>query len=127
MTLSVPVTLLYGALNALVVTLLGINISRIRGQKKIFVGDQIPPDMIFHSRAHGNAAEWVPLGIVLLLILELSGAKSLPLHLFGGGLLLGRVLHAAGLIGRIPTTAAAAGINYLVFLGMSIYALVLRF
>ena len=49
------------------------------------------------QRAHGNAAEYVPLVLVLLLALALVKAPAVLLHGVGGGLAAGRVLHAIGL------------------------------
>lgn len=126
MHLSIPVTLLYGGLCALLVTLLGLNVSRLRGTR-VGVGTALPTELVRPVRAHGNAAEWVPLGLLLLLVLELSGAAgSFALHLLGGGLLLGRILHAAGLYGRSWLSVAGATLTYLALLVMSVWAVVAR-
>jgi uncharacterized membrane protein YecN with MAPEG domain len=53
------------------------------------------------SRAHGNFAEYVPILLVLLLLLELGGRPALAAARAGRAILLGRVLHAAG-ISRSP-------------------------
>jgi uncharacterized protein len=126
--MALPVTLLYGGLTVLLVTALGINVSRLRGVHKAFVGDPLPPELVRPVRAHGNATEWVPLGLLLLLVLELSGAGSrFMLHLLGGGFFLGRVLHAFGVYTRSSVILAGVGINYLAMLAMSVWAIVLRF
>ena len=84
MPLAIPVTLLYGGLSVLLVTLLGVNVSRLRGTA-VGVYTPLPAGLVRAVRAHGNAAEWVPLGIFLLLLLELSAAGSrFTLHLLGG-------------------------------------------
>ena len=75
MPVPVPVTLLYGGLNALLVTFLGIQVSRARAHD-VGVEKPVPKEIIRTVRAHGNAIEWVPLGLVLLLVIELSGAGS---------------------------------------------------
>jgi hypothetical protein len=124
---SIPVTLLYGGLNALFVTLLGANVSRLRGTA-IGVTTPLPPEMVRPVRAHGNAAEWVPLGLLLLLALELSGsAGPIPLHLLGGFLFLARVLHAVGVYQRNPLSVAGAALTYLLMLVMSVWAIALHF
>ena len=124
----VPVTLLYGGLNALLITALGMQVSRLRSARGVGVETPIPAEMIRPVRAHGNAVEWVPLGLVLLLAIELSGAGSrFTLHLAGGTLLLGRVLHAAGFYGRNKLSMAGAALTYLVLLAMSVWAIVVRF
>jgi uncharacterized membrane protein YecN with MAPEG domain len=128
MPASVPVTLLYGGLNALLVTVLGIQVSRLRGAHGVGVEKPIPAEMIRPVRAHANATEWVPLGLLLLLVIELSGAGSrFTLHLAGGTLLLGRVLHAAGFYGRNKLSAVGAALTYLDLLAMAIWAIAIRF
>jgi uncharacterized membrane protein YecN with MAPEG domain len=121
------VTLLYGGLCALLVTLLGLNVSLQRMSSKLYVGAELPKRLQVKVRTHGNAAEWVPLGIVLLLVLELSGAPSLWLHVFGGTFLFGRLLHATGFLARVPTSVAGATVTYTVLSAMSGYAIYLHF
>lgn len=125
--MQIPITLLYGGLTALLVTVLGANVSRLRGAHKAFVGDVLPPGMVRPVRAHGNAAEWAPIGILLLLVLELSGLGSMPLHILGGSFLLGRLLHAFGVYTKSLASVAGATINYLVLLVMSGWAIWLHF
>jgi uncharacterized membrane protein YecN with MAPEG domain len=121
------VTLLYGGLSALLVTLLGINVSLMRMRTQLLAGAPLPPREMMKVRAHGNAAEWVPLGILLMLVLELGGARSMWLHLLGGGFLFARLLHAGGFLFRIPTSAIGATLNYLVLTGMCGYTVYLHF
>ena len=125
--MEIPVTLMYGGLNGLVVTLLGLNVSRLRSTETGI--DQALPDGLRRPmRAHGNAAEWVPLGILLLLVLEASGAGSrFSLHLLGGTFFLSRLLHAAGVLGRSRLQVAGAALTYLVMLVMSVWAVAWRF
>jgi hypothetical protein len=128
MPVPVPVTLLYGGLNALFVTLLGMQVSRGRAAHGVGVETPVPKELIRTVRAHGNATEWVPLGLVLLLAVELSGAGTrFTLHLAGGTLLLGRVLHAAGLYGRNKLSVVGAALTYLVLMGLSVWAIAIRF
>jgi uncharacterized membrane protein YecN with MAPEG domain len=71
-------------------------------------------------RAHGNAAEWVPLGLILLLTMELAGVKSLNVtHGLGGTFFLARLLHAVGVLTGSKVTVAGAGLNYLSLILMS--------
>ena len=128
MSVPVPVTLLYGGLNALLITVLGIQVSRARATLGVGVETPVPGTMIRKVRAHGNAIEWAPIGLILLLAIELSGAGTrFTLHLAGGTLLLGRALHAAGFYGRNKLSEAGAGLTYLVLLATSIWAIAIRF
>jgi uncharacterized protein len=125
--LIAKVTLLYGGLCALLVTLLGTNVSLNRLFRKIWAGHELPKPMLMKVRAHGNAAEWIPLGIVLLFLLEASGVPTFWLHVLGGAFLTGRVLHAVGFLTPLPLSVTGATINYTVLSVMSGWAVYLHF
>ncbi len=128
MHVAVPVTLLYGGLIALLITFLGVQVSRLRGAHGVGIDTPLPPELVRPVRAHGNAIEWAPLGLILLLAIELSGAGTrFTLHLAGGTLLLGRVLHAAGFYGRNKLSMVGAALTYLDVAAMAIWAIVIRF
>jgi uncharacterized membrane protein YecN with MAPEG domain len=120
------VSLLYGGLSVLLVTLLGGNVSRLRGKHKALAGATLPREMVGPHRAHGNATEWVPLWLALLVALELSGRVTpFWLHLLAGTFLGARVLHAAGFYRRSNLVAVGAGLTYLVMLVMGGWAVTL--
>jgi len=48
-------------------------------------------------RTHGNNIEYVPFGLLAILILALLGYSNVWLHGLGGVLFLSRVLHAIGM------------------------------
>lgn len=48
------------------------------------------------TRAHGNFIEYVPLALILLAMLEISGEHRAALWLMGGAFVLARVIHAYG-------------------------------
>ena len=125
--MPLPVTLLYGGICALLVTLLGTQVSLIRLRTKTFTSTDLPRELVRPVRAHGNAAEWVPLGILLLAMLELSGLTSMWLHLLGGALVAARVLHAFGILAKNSLSVVGATLNYLVLAAMSGWAIWLHF
>src|SRR5262252_5310029 len=96
--MPVPITALYGSLNAILNVILAANVSRVRRSEKISLGHGESRAMLHAARAHGNNAEFLPLALVLLLIAEVSGGSSMILHIAGGVLLLGRVMHAHGIL-----------------------------
>ena len=49
-------------------------------------------------RAHGNFAEYVPICLLLMAVAEVNTNIGAYLHIAGGILVLGRILHAYGLI-----------------------------
>jgi uncharacterized membrane protein YecN with MAPEG domain len=88
---------LYGALNALIMLVLGMLVVRARFKTRTEIGDGGDPALLGPLRAHGNNTEYVPMAIVLLMLLYATGASVLIVHLVGGTLTLGRLLHAVGL------------------------------
>ena len=97
------ITLIYGGLLGLLFLLLSFWVVRRRAQFKVMIGEGEAPEMLSAIRAHGNFAEYVPLTLLLMALCELAGVGALWLHLGGGLLLLGRILHAIGIqIPRAP-------------------------
>lgn len=61
-------------------------------------------------RAHGNFVEYVPLGLLFIVALELMHSQTWLLWLLGGSLTVARILHAYGLIETYgPSPARASG------------------
>jgi uncharacterized membrane protein YecN with MAPEG domain len=59
-------------------------------------------------RAQGNFTEYAPMGLILLGLMELGGGSALMVWLVALTLMLGRAVHAAGmLLGSIPMRALA--------------------
>lgn len=90
---------LFTALNIILLTLLAVNVSRVRMQERIPNGDGDNVAMKRAIRAHGNGVEHV--GIFGLLILALCFTRSAP-ALLGTlviGFTLARVAHAWGMLG----------------------------
>jgi uncharacterized membrane protein YecN with MAPEG domain len=126
--IAVPVTLLYGGLTALLLTVLGLAVSLGRLTAGKGIGAALEGDLVRRVRAHGNAAEWAPLGLLLLLVLELSGLGRQPLHLLGGVLFAGRVVHALGVYRRVSAlVTGGAAITYTVTGSMACGALARHF
>lgn len=93
-----PVTALYAALLALLLLLLARSTILRRQTARILLGDGADEPLQRRIRAHANFAEYAPLGLILLALCEAQGAPPLVLHALGLMLLIGRVLHAWGLI-----------------------------
>ena len=117
------ITLLFVSLHVLLMLVLLARISRHRHGQRIGLGDGGDAVLDRKIRVHGNFVEHVPIALLLLGLLELSGLSAAWLWAFGGALLLGRLMHAIGLsgsggysIGRFWGTA----LTWLVLLAMAI-------
>lgn len=88
---------LYAALNGLIVLVLAVLVSRARVRHKVLIGDGANESVLRARRAHGNAVEYVPIVLVLMLTLASLNASIILIHVIGILLTFGRVLHAIGL------------------------------
>jgi len=96
-----PVFFVCAGLLGLLAVVLTVNVSRVRGQKKINLGDGGDPEMLAAIRAHANFIEFVPL--CLLLIYMASDFYGFwTTAVLSIVLLVSRVLHAGGMLGVIP-------------------------
>jgi uncharacterized membrane protein YecN with MAPEG domain len=87
---------LYAALLALLFVVLSVRTLRLRHGLRIAVGDAGDERMLRAMRVHANFAEYVPLCLFLLYLLEVQGAAAWYLHALGACLLAGRLVHAFG-------------------------------
>lgn len=95
---ALSITPLYAGLLALLYVGLSFFVIRQRFRYRVSLGDGGREPLQRAIRVHGNFAEFVPLGLVLLLINELAGSPVWALHGLGAALLVGRVSHAWGLL-----------------------------
>ena len=92
-----PITALYAGLLGLLILVLAFRVVAVRRATEIGLGDGGNALLLSRIRIHGNAAEYVPLALLLMLMLELNGASPTFLHGLGIALVIGRLAHAQGL------------------------------
>lgn len=91
------ITGIYAGLCGLLLVVLYVRVSQRRLATKIGLGAGGDADLEQRTRAHANFIESVPIGLILLFLVEQSGIGSLYVHAFGAVFLLARVLHAQGM------------------------------
>jgi uncharacterized protein len=103
----------YAALNALIMLILGMLVTRARVKTQTDIGDAGKPEMAGPLRAHANNTEYVPMALLLMWALTLPtfGASIWIIHGIGAPLTIGRILHAIGL-------SRSTGPSILRFIGM---------
>ncbi|KJZ19814.1 MAPEG family protein [Loktanella sp. S4079] len=89
------ITAIYAAFISLIYLTLTIRVIAMRRALKISLGDKDNPAIRQRIRSHANFAEYAPMGIILVAIIELNGGAAWIVHLFGLMVLLGRASHAA--------------------------------
>ena len=90
------ITPLYASLLALLFLALSVRTLRLRKSLKIAIGDAGNPVLLRAMRVHSNFAEYVPLCLFLVFLVEINEANALIVHGLGSCLLLGRLSHAFG-------------------------------
>lgn len=98
MSATMPVvTLLFASLLVLFKLVLLARVSMVRRSRNVGIGSGGDPLLQRRVRVHANFVEQVPVALLLMALLEMAGLGRTWLWAFGALLLLGRLLHAAGL------------------------------
>ena len=121
------ITLLYAGILGIMSIVLTIFIVFIRSKTGISVGDGGNRELLLAIRRHGNFLEYVPIALILMALLELSGVSNLTMHIFGIVLCVARILHATGLKLEDSSTLGrglGAGGTFLLTTIMSAWAIV---
>lgn len=114
---------LYAAILGLLFVPFTLYVGMYRAQKRISLLDGGDKVLLRRIRAHGNFTETVPIALIVLVLMELSGASGTWLHTLGTILVLSRVLHyvtiasnpantaprVAGIVGTLAMILAASG------------------
>ncbi|WP_150911571.1 MAPEG family protein [Marinobacter halotolerans] len=120
----VPVSAVFAAVLGLLLLFLSFLVSRYRLKFKQGLGVSEDIDFQATVRAHANLVEYAPIGLIMLAIAELNGVSSTLIYWIGMGFVVGRLLHAFGMInGRGgPHMARMAGIllTWLAILALSL-------
>ena len=91
--MALAVTTFYAGLCALILVWLAFRVIGRRRGAKISLSDGGDADLLRLTRAHANAAEWMPIFLILLGGVESLGAPWYVLHLAGIPFVVGRFLH----------------------------------
>lgn len=103
------VTAFYAGLNALFFIWLTVRVIGYRRAGIASIGDGGHEGLARSIRAHGNAAEFMPIALILLALSEIFGAPGAALHLAGAGLTAGRAMHGLRFNGVGPAWFRFAG------------------
>ncbi len=100
MSTALPVSSIYVVIATILIVVLLLRVAQLRNARKIGIGDGGDKTLAKAIRVHANAVECLPIALLLLVMLELSGAAAGWLHGLGSGLIVARLLHAHGLSRR---------------------------
>jgi len=116
----------YAALLALLFVYLSVRTIGLRRRLQIAIGDKDHPEMQRAMRVHANFAEYAPLGLVMLALVESRGPAPWLMHALCLCLLVGRSLHAYGVsqtAERFQFRIAGMVLTFTCLVGSSLYLL----
>jgi uncharacterized membrane protein YecN with MAPEG domain len=91
------ITSAYLGILALLFAALGMQVSCLRRGNKVLFGDGGNIKLRSAIRAHANFAEYVPIIVLMVAMLEISGMPAIRVHLLMAALLVARLLHPLGM------------------------------
>ena len=97
------ITAVYAALLALLFVALSLWVIMKRVSSGTMQGDGHQDDLSRRIRSHGNFAEYVPLALLLIALLEASGAAQGLIQALGGLLLIARLAHPFGMTAPVKS------------------------
>ncbi len=125
--MGLSASLIYAALLGLLFIALSLRVVLLRHRLQVGIGSGGHEELTRAMRAHGNFAEYVPLALVLLILVEAgTAASTLIVHVLGASLVVARLLHGYfGLNRHAGTSAGRLWGTALTWLMMLISALIL--
>jgi uncharacterized membrane protein YecN with MAPEG domain len=91
------ITAAYLAVLALLYAALGLQVVYLRRRNQAGFGDGGNKELRSAIRAHAHFAEYVPIIVLMVAMLEISGLPAIRVNLLMGALLVARLLHPLGM------------------------------
>lgn len=92
--MKLPITALFAGLFTLYFVRLAFAVIRLRRTHHVALGAGGVSELERAVRSHGNFAEYVPMGLILLGLVELNGLHPIAVAVLAGLFAVGRLLHA---------------------------------
>ena len=120
-------TLSLAAAAAIINIWIMIRVSALRHSAKVIHGDGGNATLMQRMRAHANFIENVPLALILIGAIEMTGKGGTWLAVVGAVFMLGRVAHVIGMdkTGANPLRAGGTMITMLSHLGLAVMAVLI--
>lgn len=119
------ITLTAAGLAALLNFWLSLRIATLRSSENIWVGDGGHPQLMARMRAQLNFAEYAPIVLILVGLIELTKGTQLWLAIVAGVFILGRICHALGMDGWKPGRMIGMACTAPIMIGLGAYAIAL--
>jgi hypothetical protein len=108
---------------------LGLRVSALRRRHHVSIGDGGNDAVATRMRAHANFAEYTPLFLILLGLVELAKGTRGALWIVAILFILGRLVHVFGMDRPAPNALRIGGmaLTWLCLLGLGFYAILLSY
>ncbi|MCW8334215.1 MAPEG family protein [Vibrio paucivorans] len=92
------ITALYASILAGLMIWLAIQVIKQRRVNQVKYADGGVDGLQIARSAQGNAAEYIPITLILMALVEYNGASALLIHVIGVSFVAGRIMHAKAIL-----------------------------
>jgi uncharacterized membrane protein YecN with MAPEG domain len=121
--MMLPIALTATGAAALVNVWLSWRIAQVRQDEDIWIGDGGNAKLTARMRAQANFAEYVPVVLILIAVIEAAKGTHLWLWIVAAVFIVARVLHGFGMDGWRPGRMAGMVGTAPVMIGLALYAI----
>ena len=89
---------IHASIGAIIIVWLSLNVIKVRTATHILLGDGGNEQLKTAIATQLNAVEYIPIALLLLFALDYNNANLIIVHALGIAFLVGRVIHAKGLL-----------------------------
>lgn len=115
------ISVIYASIAAFLICWLSLNVIRTRRKFRISIGDGDNSELKTAIAAQFNAIEYIPIALLLLYALEYNNAYLLFVHVFGLSLIIGRIIHAKGILsGHLKRRVLGMQVTIYTIIGLGI-------
>lgn len=114
---------LYASLSMLLLTVLAMRTTMLRRRHHVFAGHGGVPALQAASRMHGVSFEHLLPLILMLCFFEALGGQTLWVDVFGGAILVGRLVQVIGWVTKTKLRQAGMGLTYLLEISLPLAVL----
>ena len=108
---ELPIISTVAAFHGLLLIILSMRVGIVRFRKKIWLLDGEDKELTRTLRVQGNFTEYVPMALLLLALLEISGASGATLWALSALLICSRLVHAFSLSRSTRSIGRGLGAN----------------
>ena len=116
-------TLLTAGLLGLIFLALSVRVVSVRGSTKVMLGDGGDQTLLSRIRSHANFAEYAPLLLILLALVEYINGTNMLVQAAGGTIVVARLFHAIGMARPAPNLFRLLGMvgTFVPLLALSVW------